>query len=317
MTTFRAQKVVSALPATLTPDTVYAVRVGTGFDLYISDSTGLMAYQINSAGAAPDPLVLSGLTNTPTPIAGKVQVFGKEDAGRIMPAIVGPSGLDTRLQPHLGGNRVSMWQPNGAGSTLATILGGAWVATTMVAASMADTPIGRIRRGQGNTTATAGNALAVTSETAYSRNTGFHVIGHFCPFVAGAVASRRFFAGMAATAITNAALTGYAGMGVHADTTQTTLQVRGVNGVMTDLGSNFPANVATVWYRLELFCPPGGTTVGWKITNMLSNISATGTFINAQVPAAGTFMAARANLLTTAATAQSMWLGHWMVESDL
>jgi len=48
-----ARKEVSALPATLTPDTIYAVRRGTGFDLYISDSTGLIAHKVNNTD---DPL---------------------------------------------------------------------------------------------------------------------------------------------------------------------------------------------------------------------------------------------------------------------
>jgi hypothetical protein len=42
---FRAEKVVSALPSTL--DTIYCVRVGTGFDLYVSDSTGAVAHKVN------------------------------------------------------------------------------------------------------------------------------------------------------------------------------------------------------------------------------------------------------------------------------
>lgn len=56
MTIFRASKVVSALPVPLTPDTVYYVRVGEGFETYVSDSTGSVAYPQNSpggGGAAP------------------------------------------------------------------------------------------------------------------------------------------------------------------------------------------------------------------------------------------------------------------------
>lgn len=49
MTTFRAHKVVSALPAPLEANAIYAVRVGEGFDLYITDSTGQMAHRVNSA----------------------------------------------------------------------------------------------------------------------------------------------------------------------------------------------------------------------------------------------------------------------------
>jgi hypothetical protein len=55
MAVFRAHKVVAALPGTLTPDTVYAVRTGAGFDLYISDATGSVAHKINSSGPPAVP----------------------------------------------------------------------------------------------------------------------------------------------------------------------------------------------------------------------------------------------------------------------
>jgi hypothetical protein len=48
-----ARKEVAALPATLTPNTIYVVRSGLGFDLHISDSTGLIAHRLNNTD---DPL---------------------------------------------------------------------------------------------------------------------------------------------------------------------------------------------------------------------------------------------------------------------
>lgn len=42
------QKVVSSLPDVLTPHTIYLVRVGQGFDLYVTDSTGQIAHKINN-----------------------------------------------------------------------------------------------------------------------------------------------------------------------------------------------------------------------------------------------------------------------------
>ena len=47
MSTIRFAKVVAALPATLAPNTLYMVRVGSGFDLYVSDATGSVAHPIN------------------------------------------------------------------------------------------------------------------------------------------------------------------------------------------------------------------------------------------------------------------------------
>lgn len=52
MAVLKVEKVVSALPGTLVADTIYFVRVGTGFDLYVTDSTGAIAYQVNQAAGA-------------------------------------------------------------------------------------------------------------------------------------------------------------------------------------------------------------------------------------------------------------------------
>ena len=62
MTAFKIDKVVGALPGALTPNTVYAVRTGAGFDLYITDSTGATAHKINKQLMTPDE-VEAALTN--------------------------------------------------------------------------------------------------------------------------------------------------------------------------------------------------------------------------------------------------------------
>lgn len=48
MGTFKIAKVLAALPDPLEANTVYAVRVGAGFDLYFTDNTGLIAYKQNA-----------------------------------------------------------------------------------------------------------------------------------------------------------------------------------------------------------------------------------------------------------------------------
>lgn len=50
MDRIKIDKVVSVLPNPLIPNTVYAVRVGNGFDLFFSDSTGSIAHELNSNG---------------------------------------------------------------------------------------------------------------------------------------------------------------------------------------------------------------------------------------------------------------------------
>ena len=43
----RFEKIVSRLPSELEPNTIYFVRVGTGFDLYVTDMTGRIANTLN------------------------------------------------------------------------------------------------------------------------------------------------------------------------------------------------------------------------------------------------------------------------------
>lgn len=56
------QKVVSSLPSVLTPHTIYLVRVGHGFDLYVTDSTGQIAHKINDI-KSPEWQILSTQQN--------------------------------------------------------------------------------------------------------------------------------------------------------------------------------------------------------------------------------------------------------------
>jgi hypothetical protein len=63
MSKIKIDKVVANLPDPLVADTVYAVRSGTGFDLFISDATGTVAHAINPSGT----FVLVGITPPSSP----------------------------------------------------------------------------------------------------------------------------------------------------------------------------------------------------------------------------------------------------------
>ena len=77
MSKIKIDKVVSSLPSTLIANTVYAVRVGTGFDLYITDNTGATAHQLNSSGGTT-PWVTD--TNGITYTAGNVGIGASSQA---------------------------------------------------------------------------------------------------------------------------------------------------------------------------------------------------------------------------------------------
>lgn len=131
MTTFAASKVLAALPGTLAPDTVYAVRVGAGFDLYITDSTGAVAYKSNAAPPAGIPIrptqpggnytfVLAD-ANTCTP-------FSAEANATIPQNSAVPFPIGTRL--YVQGASVGIYQSTGnplAGGASGTFAAGEWL----------------------------------------------------------------------------------------------------------------------------------------------------------------------------------------------
>ena len=49
MSDFKIYKEISTVPSNISSDSMYAVRTGPGFDLYLSDTTGSVAYKINSS----------------------------------------------------------------------------------------------------------------------------------------------------------------------------------------------------------------------------------------------------------------------------
>lgn len=62
MATLKVSKVLSSLPGTLVANMIYLVRVGTGLDIYVVDSTGTIAYKTNRQLGSP----VTTLTGDPT-----------------------------------------------------------------------------------------------------------------------------------------------------------------------------------------------------------------------------------------------------------
>jgi hypothetical protein len=118
------------------------------------------------------------LDSTSPPVAADadtVNLFARKLGGRVVPAFVGPSGIDSSLQPALWANSVVMWLP-GTGTTAAIAFGVNWTTSaTQAHPTVADTNImTRIRRATYTTTTTAGNQSGVRSGApAVIRNSGF------------------------------------------------------------------------------------------------------------------------------------------------
>lgn len=233
-----------------------------------------------------DPLDLTDNAAPGTPAADTVRVFGRKIAGRMLPVFMGPSGLDSALQPMLARNKVA-WANAVGNSTTLSVMGIALSATgTATSATVAVTNVHTAqRRLEYAVTTAAASAVAGWRDTGakYFRGTaplgGFFFVCRFGPSRGSAAnATKRMFVGLSSltaaptdvdpsTNVTNA-------LGVGCDAADSNFHFIHRTGTGTatkvDLGSGFAKATAdnTTAYELAMFCAPGGTSVFWAVTNL-------------------------------------------------
>jgi hypothetical protein len=230
-------------------------------------------------------LRLSAIPTPTPPAANGVKIFGRSVAGRNIPAFVGPSGLDSSLQPFLARNKIAYAQPNG-NSTTVSVLGVAITAAgTATAANVATTNLHQsLRRIDYLVTTAAATAVAGFRGAAtqfFMGNApgrgGFMFVCRFGPATGVATGTHRLFCGMrsstaAPTDVDPSTLTNIVGVGYDAADTQLQIFCNDGSGVATKipLGTSFPkpsSDRAKV-YELALFCPPNGTSIRYEVTDL-------------------------------------------------
>jgi hypothetical protein len=266
-------------------------------------ATGEVQYNYGGAFAGAADVEIEGgqlrlpAIATPTaPAAGGVKLFGRAVAGRVLPAIIGPSGLDTSLQPFFGRNRPALWLPHG-NSTTVTVFGFTGASTgTATAANVATTNLhATMKRLEylattASTTAVVGwrgSALQYSLGGASVGLGGFHQILRWAPATGVATTTHRAFAGLrgsvsAPTDVNPSSLTNICGMGY--DAADTNIQFMYNDGSSTaskvDLGASFPkpATDRSVAYEIAMFAPPGTTqSLSYEVINLATGAVATGT----------------------------------------
>lgn len=247
-------------------------------------------------------IILPSVTPT-SPPASSIALYNTVRAGRSMLTQKGPSGLDTTMQPHLGGNKIGLWLPAGNSNGVPGIIGiGTLTAVgTATARSAAATTLATRMQRLGYVSAAAAGSLASIREGQAKYTTGagdglggFHYRLRFVPSNAAAVSGERFFAGLSAStaAATNVEPnTLVNSLGICQLSTSTNLHIYGAAGTAgsaVDLGSNFPAaGLSTDAYEFSMFSGPSGT-VTWQVWRLGTAFTASGTF--AAQPASSTFI---------------------------
>lgn len=256
-------------------------------------------------GAAPGVLSTEYITTTPaSPVTG-VTLFTRNKARRL-PAFVGPTGLDSSLQPSLFSNRVAATyatngvagMTGGGGFPLANYGTPSSVlnASTSFFAAMVRTRY---------TSAATAQALAgiKSASTLWFRSSianagGFFFVARFG--LATTAATNRVFVGLVSSATQTLATdpsTLLDAIGFSADSAQTTLRFSTNDGTGTatqvDLGVNFPAQTAaTNFYEVRLFTPSGSSgTVFWSAQRLNDGVLVQGS-ATVDLPTVGALLSA-------------------------
>jgi hypothetical protein len=269
---------VAGTNVTLTPSGSGATR-----QLTIAASGG--------GGGSTDPLDLSSETPAPPP-ADTVRLFRREIAGRQFPAFMGPSGLDSALQPLLARNKVGYWCPPGNANTVPGVLGftaptitGFTATARNVATTNLFTRMRRLGYVSAATAAAVGQwrfASGQFTTGGASGLGGFTYVIRFGISDAALVSGARMFMGLRASAtptnVEPSTLTNCIGIGHGAaDTTMRLYYGGSAAQTPIDLGADFPVSTNTDPFDLSLFSPPNSAEIRWQVTNLRTGVTATGT----------------------------------------
>lgn len=272
-------------------------------------------------------------TEPTTPPAGELDFYAKDYAGRILPKWVGPSGIDTPVQPGFGFNRISMASPAG-GTTAASVITAFGTAFTNVATTFAN-PIPAStnlltssRRTTYSTGITANTIVSHRQSTLQVfRGNSSTVGGFFYTIRFGTSAlqtGNRVFVGLSdsVAAPTNVDPTtnttpGKVGVAINASTGNWKFvhNVTGSAPTVTDLGATMPVNTTSL-YELILFSKPGGTVIGYRLKNLSTGDTVSDETLTTNIPSTTTFLAPQFWMVNVAAAITTFDFGGWYLESD-
>ncbi len=274
------------------------IKLGDG-----STSWTSLAYRDFSASLAQTTIDFSATTDPAAPSSGHLLMYAKTIAGRVMPKVVGPSGIDYPLQPSMAVNGIAMAGP-GSSTALSYLGMGAFTAVGTVSHPVIASATLReqTRRANVISAATANSAAELRYAIQQCLRGGASNIGGFFTVfrwaVPSAVSGQRQAVGLFnttsaiattqdPTALTNCIFAGNAA----ADTNLQLMYNDGAgNCTKIDLGSNFAlASSTNSVYELVLFCKPNDTIVSYRVTRLDTGNTVSGE-LNSDLPASSTLL---------------------------
>jgi hypothetical protein len=296
-----------------------------------ADPTQIQPSNWNAEHVVEDYLDMPLGATPPAPAAGTLRTFARARAGRALPHFVGPSGLDSALQPALFGNTSYMWLA-GTGTTASINWGTNWQARNAgtgaaqahptKASTNALTSMNRATFSTG-TTATGSSGIQSGATVAWRGNAaglgGFFFFARFGVEVYEP--AMRYLVGLSAL---NAALNGEPSaqnntIAVGKDSTDTNWQLIFRSGsATTKVDTGAPVTAGQV-LDLTLGAHPNGSSVTCRLTDAVTGtVIVDNTVHTANLPGNTVFMFAHAQAQSTVGvTGKLLALNRIYVETDI
>lgn len=265
------------------------------------------------------------------PSAGTLRTFARSRAGRMLPHVIGPSGVDVALQPALFGNSICMWFP-GTGTTVSINFGvsftarnngtGAAQAHPTRASTNAMTSLMRATFGTG-TTATGASGIQSAAAVAWRGNAanlgGFFFFARFG--IETLAADMRAFVGLSANNATMAAdaSTWANTVGLVKDSADSTWQIATRNAsTLTKTATGCTVTAGQVLDFL-MFAPPNGSDVKFRLVDAVTGtVYVDDVSITSNIPVNTAFLFMQAHCQSVSGTtAKLLALNRMYCETDL
>jgi hypothetical protein len=277
-------------------------------------------------------LVMSGSTPT-APAAGSLTFFSKSRAGKMLPAVVGPSGIDFNLQPALYGGTTYRFIPYvsavnwGSSWPLRTISGSQTFPPKVSTNAMLS-----MQRALYTTTNVASTSAGIQSNStvAWRGNSaglgGFFFFARFGLQAIGNSARLRVLVGLSdlngamgqdpSTYTLAAANGGSQVIGLIKDTADLNLQFYIGNGTTSTKQDTLVAPTVGTILDLYIHSIPNGTDIMFQLNNSLTGATLASATLSTGIPASTQFLYAHTHVGAVSAI-QSLALNQIYVETDL
>lgn len=275
-------------------------------------------------GGTDTEAVIKGVTNEPSaPSSGNLTLYTKDMGGKMTARVKGPSGAAFPLQDALWQGSQYVWTTTGATAGLWTNTVGAGAGTFTAQTSVSTSPYTAMKRSRwANVVTTTNQVLGQRNTDAtfyvganggffYAARFGFDVWtngGRLCACMHTAttvVSSNPSTIANTVGFIIDAADNGLISFSTRDGTT--------LNKTSTGLTA-----VTGNGYEVQMFIPPGGSTIAWRILDMNAGTVASGS-TSSNLPVAGTFMTAgvlASNAALTPVTSIQLGVSKIYVQTD-